>query len=294
MTEGVGLVLEGGGFRGIYTAGILDVFLRENIRFNYVIGVSAGAAYGVSYVSGQLERNLEVNRYVSDKRYCSWKNFIRTGNYFNWEFVYREIPLNLIPFDYGRFSGSGIRMRIAVTHCVTGKSMVFDLNGSSPDRFCDLLTATSSLPFISRVKMIDGQPYMDGGISDAIPVKQALEDGNKRIVVILTRPPGYKKKNSGSRLLMKGIYHRYPGMVNSFLERAERYNNTLREIDRLESTGRAFVIRPKKALSVDRIENNPAKLRKVYDFSATEMQGILPGLKQWLKQGNGKGDLHPK
>jgi predicted patatin/cPLA2 family phospholipase len=284
--ESVGLVLEGGGFRGIYTAGVLDVFQKENILFNYVIGVSAGAAYGVSYVSGQFRRNLAVNRNVSDKRYCSWQNFIRTGNYFNWEFVFKEIPLNLIPFDYSRFSDSGIRMRIVVTNCVTGKAEYFDMAGATSDRFRDLLTATSSLPFISRMKVIEGQSYMDGGISDAIPVNQALNDGSKRVVVVLTRQSGYRKKKSGSRILMECIYRKYPEMVKGFMERAERYNQTLEKLEGMEKAGSAFIIRPKKALAVARMDNNPDKLRKVYESAVAEMQELIPGLQQWLKQGN--------
>jgi predicted patatin/cPLA2 family phospholipase len=284
--ERVGLVLEGGGFRGIYTAGVLDVLLERNILFDYVIGVSAGAAYGVSYVSGQYKRNLAVNRYVSDKRYCSWQNYIRTGNYFNWDFVFKEIPLNLIPFDYGRFSGSGIRMRIVVTNCVTGKAEYYDMAGTSPDLFRDLLTATSSLPFISRMRCINGQYYMDGGISDAIPVNQAFRDGNRRIVAVLTRQRGYRKTKSGSYILMKLIYRKYPEMVKAFRERAERYNRTLEALEEMEHAGKAFIIRPGMELPVARMENNPDKLRKVYESALDEMQEIIPALQQWLKQGN--------
>jgi predicted patatin/cPLA2 family phospholipase len=284
--ERVGLVLEGGGFRGIYTAGVLDVFLKKDILFDYVIGVSAGAAYGVSYVSGQYRRNLAVNRYVADSRYCSWQNYIRTGNYFNWEFVFKEIPVNLIPFDYSRFSGSGTRMRIVVTNCVTGNAEYFDMDGNSPDRFRDLLTATSSLPFISRMRSINGQLYMDGGISDAIPVNKALMDGNKRIVAVLTRQPDYRKKKSGSHLLMKLFYRKYPEMVNAFRDRAERYNRALEELEKMENAGKAFIIRPKKALAVARMENNPDKLQKVYEAAVVEMQEVIPRLQQWLKQGN--------
>jgi len=282
MVENTGLVLEGGGFRGIYTAAVLDVFLKENIRFRYLMGVSAGAAYGVSYVSGQYERNLRVNNYVSDRRYCSISNFITTGNYFNWEFVFKEIPTKLVPFDYAGFSASGTRMRVAITNCVTGKAEYFDLDGASPDRFRDLLAATSSLPLVSRMQTFDGKLYMDGGIADAIPVNQALLEGNNRVVVILTRPPGYRKKPSSAGRFLKYFYPRYPEMVQTFKERADRYNRTLNLLEALENEGRAFIIRPSQAIGVSRLENKPDKLKTAYFEARMEAGKILPGLKEWL------------
>jgi predicted patatin/cPLA2 family phospholipase len=282
-TDGTGLVLEGGGFRGIYTAAVLDVFLREKLFFNYVIGVSAGAAYGVSYVSRQYERNLAVNRYVSDKRYCSWRHYLRNGSYFNWDFVYREIPDKLIPFSFETFMNSGTRMRVVVTNCISGSAEYPDMNNISTDRFRKLLMATSSLPFISRMIEMDGNYYMDGGIADAIPVQQAFRDHLKRVVVILTRPEGYRKKVSRASSLIRIVYRKYPNMVKSFLERTERYNRTLDELEQLEKEGRVFIIRPESALKVARIENDPEKLKNVYDEAVRQMVNVLPRLKEWLQ-----------
>jgi predicted patatin/cPLA2 family phospholipase len=280
--EETGLVLEGGGFRGIYTAAVLDVFLREKLFFNYVLGVSAGVAYGVSYVSGQYERNLAVNRYVGDKRYCGWHHYFRNGSYFNWDFVYREIPEKLIPFSYGTFMSSGIRMRVVVTNCVSGKAEYHDLNNTSNDRFRELLTATSSLPFISRIIEIDGNYYMDGGIADAIPVQQAFRDKMDRLVVILTRPEGYRKKESRATAILKLAYRKYPNMVKSFLQRTDRYNKTLDRLEQLEREGRVFIIRPQFTLKVARLENDPVKLKKVYDEAVLQMGNVIPRLKEWL------------
>jgi predicted patatin/cPLA2 family phospholipase len=263
---------------------VLDVFLREKLFFNYVIGVSAGAAYGVSYVSRQYQRNLAVNRYVGDKRYCGWQNYFRDSSYFNWDFVYREIPEKLIPFSFETFMGSGVRMRVAITNCITGKAEYPCLNNTSYERFRELLTATSSLPFISRMIHIDGNYYMDGGIADAIPVQQAFTDKMDRAIVILTRHEGYRKKESRASAILRIIYRKYPFMVKSFLGRADRYNKTLDQLGQMEREGKVFIIRPGSPLKVARMENDPEKLKKVYEEAVLQMEQILPSLKNWLGQ----------
>ncbi|MDP4184226.1 MAG: patatin family protein [Bacteroidota bacterium] len=289
----VGLVLEGGGFRGMYTAGVLDVFFKEKIFFDYIIGVSAGAAYGVSYVAGQYERNLKVNKYVSDKRYFSFGNFVKMGSFFNWDFIYKEIPTKLIPFDYESFSKSPTRMRVGVTNCTTGTAEYKDLDASSPESFRDLLTATSSLPFISKMCKIDDQYYMDGGIADSIPVKQAIKDGKKRLVVVLTRDSEYRKEQMKFGTLLKLAYRKYPNMTQALLDRADTYNRTLEELAVLEKEGRAFVIRPSEPIAVARLENNPDNLERVYHSSIQEMEEVIPKLKDWLNQDNQECILLP-
>lgn len=279
-----GLVLEGGGFRGIFTAGILDLFLKEDIHFPYLIGVSAGAAYGVSYVSGQVERNLAVNKVVSDKRYCSFSNYLKTGSYFDWDFVYRQVPLRIVPFDYEAFATSGKNFRVGLTNCDTGNSEYFNIEGSSPERFRDLLAATSALPLVSGMQLFEGRLYMDGGISDAIPVNRALEEGNSRLVVILTRPRGYRKKPSVLEKLIICRYRRYPNLVKTMRERVDRYNRATDTVDRLEAEGRAFVIRPEFPISVSRMENNTGKLDLAYWQAMEEGRGMIPALKKWLNR----------
>lgn len=278
----VGLVLEGGGFRGIYTAAVLDVFLKENLLFKYVIGVSAGAAYGVSYISRQPERNLKVNTMVSDKRYCGFRNLIKTGNYFNWDFIYKEIPTQIIPFDYEGFSNSTSRMRVVLTNCATGNAEYKDLNTVSHDRFRDLLTATTSLPYISRIKKLDDQHYLDGGIADSIPVNQAFIDGNKRLIVVLTRDPAYRKKKSIDHLLLRLIYRKYPNMVRKFENRADAYNLTIEMLNALEKAGKVFIIRPPEPIPVSRMENDPELLKRVYNSTIREMNDTIPALRKWL------------
>ncbi len=283
--QDVGLVLEGGGFRGIYTAAVLDVFFTEKLFFDYAIAVSAGAAYGVSYVSRQYGRNLDVNPFVADKRYCSINNLIRKGTYFDFDFMYRYIPTTIIPFDYEGFRHSSTRMKVVVTNCATGAAEYKDLEATSPEHFRDLLAATSSLPFITKMQRIGSQHYLDGGIADSIPFKKAFADGKKRAIVVLTRHAGYRKEPVKGEMLFRLAYRNYPNMVKAIVNRAVNYNKSLDELEQLEREGRIFVIRPDKPIAVARLENNPDNLSRAYDMATKEMEIIMPKLKRWLERG---------
>ena len=281
-----GLVLEGGGFRGIFTAGILDAFLENNLHFPYLIAVSAGAAYGVSYVSRQAGRNLAVNRVVGDRRYCSFGHFIKTGNYFNWDFVYREVPMHVVPFDYQAFETSGTVFRVGLTDCETGEAEFYNLEGHSPERFRDLLAATSALPLISKMQRYNGRLYMDGGIADAVPVTRALAEGNERLVVILTRPAGYRKKASLTERSFPMIYRNFPRLAAVFRERVDRYNRSLDHLEQLEAEGRIFVIRPPQPVLVSRMENNPEKLDVAFKLALDHGRKLIPALRNWISVDN--------
>ena len=281
--KATGLVLEGGGFRGMYTAGILDAFLEKEILFDYLIGVSAGAAHGISYVSGQYQRNLVGNHLIAHKQYCGLPHLIKNGDYFNWEFVYKTIPQELNPFDYDGFNSSSTQMKGVLTDCSTGMAKYIDFKNSTPDQLCDLLSATSALPFISRILNIDNQQYLDGGIADSIPFKQAFSDGNKRVVVVLTRPDGYQKQQVKYPAFVKLYYRRYPKLVDAILQRADQYNEDLRTLKQLEASGIAFVIRPEKTLPIDRLERKPEVLENIYHTAYDQMKDLTPKLEQWLK-----------
>ncbi len=278
----VALVLEGGGFRGIFTAAVLDAFQEAGLLFEYLIGVSAGAAYSVSYVSRQYRRNLAVNRYVNDKRYCSFGNLLRKGNYFNWEFVYHLIPTQFVPFDYKAFHQSESRLKVVVTNINTGEPEYIELRTDQPKVFCDWLTATSALPLISKPKSINGKLYMDGGLCDSIPFRQALADGNSRAVVVLTRPQGYRKKPLRNAWIIKLAYRKYPQLVERIKERSNYYNQTLELLEKLEQEGKVFIIRPNGGIEVSRLENDPSRLQVFYDSTIQQMADELPRLKQWL------------
>lgn len=280
------LVLEGGGFRGMYTAGILDRFLELNMHFGYAVGVSAGAAYAVSYASRQHGRNLEVNRkFTADPRYFSFKNYLRKRTFFDWDFVYKEVPQKHVLFNYDAFNLSTTRLHIGITNCVTGQAEFREGNGLSPDEFQALLSASSALPFLSQKILIDGQYYMDGGISESIPIDQAFSNGYNRVVVILTRKAGYRKKTSSLTKLVKATYKSYPKLVEALATRADRYNAMLDRLDKLEKEGKVFVFRPQAPITVSRTENNPEKLEALYHTAQKEFDQILPKFKVWLDNG---------
>jgi predicted patatin/cPLA2 family phospholipase len=288
----IGLVLEGGGLRGIYTAGVLDTFLKHQLIFSYVIGVSAGTAYGASYVSKQIGRNREVNlRFTSDPRYLSFYNLLKTGNIFDSNFVYHEIPSKLIPFDFDAFYQSGIRFQIGVTDCATGKIEFRDGNKLSPGELMDTLAASSSLPFVSKMATLQKKRYLDGGIADSIPIYQAFTDGNARAVVVLTRNKGYRKKPVRYQWVVKIFYRRYPNLVNAILCRPSIYNQTLDELEKMQEEGKIFIIRPQQTITVSRIEKNTQKLMDLYETACIETEQILPALKNWLESPIGNAGI---
>jgi predicted patatin/cPLA2 family phospholipase len=282
LPNDIGLVLEGGGFRGMYTAGVLDAFLQQELYFKYVIGVSAGADYGASYVSRQFGRNLAVNEYVSDPNYCSWFHLLSKGEYFNDHFVYHYLPEHLVPFDFEAFTKSGVTMKVGLTDCNTGKADFKTLDATDKERFATLLSATSSLPVIARPKRIDNEFYMDGGISDSIPVQQAFNDGHKRLVVILTRDVAYRKDQVKFLPFWKRHYRYYPRLAEAIINRAAQYNQTLDMIAKLEKEGSIYVIRPNEMLPVSRMENKPKRLEKVYYMGLEQMNKDVDRLKEWI------------
>lgn len=284
LTKNTGVILEGGGFRAIFVAGVLEAFLQHHLSFPYMIGVSAGTAYGVSYVTGQQERNRQINRYINDPRYCGIRHLMKNGNYFNWDFIYKQIPQKLESLEYERLPSSPTRFYTVVTNCVTARPEYFNLNESSPDRLCDFLTATSSLPFISKMKIIDGKPYLDGGLADAIPIHHALQQGYEKLVVILTRPKGYRKEDSSLNTLFGIRYRQYPSLVKLMRERASLYNQRIEEIEKLEKEGKAYIIRPTETIPIKRLENNPEISNTVFTDTVRKMESTIPELVKWLRQ----------
>lgn len=261
-----GLVLEGGGMRGLYTAGVLDFFLEKDMIFSYVIGVSAGACNATSYISRQKGRNKIVNTaFVDDWRYMSFKSLIKHGSLFGMDFIFDDIPNRIVPFDYETFYQSPVNFKIGVTDCITGKPLYF--SKEDLDTKLTVLRASSSLPFVSPIVQFKGYHLLDGGISDPIPVRQAMKDGYQRNVIVLTRNRGYQKEPVSSllRLLLETKYRKYPGLIQAMLNRHQIYNETLHYIDQLEQNRQSVVIRPLKKLDVGRFEKNAEKLNALYD-----------------------------
>nr|WP_321452431.1 patatin family protein [uncultured Carboxylicivirga sp.] len=277
------LVLEGGGFRGMFTSGLLDAFLKNDIFFSYCIGVSAGAAYGISYMSHQYERNRQVNlQYTADPRYMSWRNLIKKGNLFDWDFVYDEIPNQHILLDYDAILKSDDVFKIGITDVITGNAEFVQANKVNKKELIQACIASSSLPFVSQLAEFKEHLYMDGGISDSIPVRQALNDGNDRVVVVLTRNKEYRKKEVKIKSFVKWYYRKYPQLAEAILSRYKHYNATLDLIDQLEEDGRAYVIRPNEHMEVSRIENNPEKLDQLYLQGLNQGNDLIGDLQNFL------------
>jgi predicted patatin/cPLA2 family phospholipase len=261
--QGIGLVLEGGGMRGVYTCGVLEFFLEKELFFNYIIGVSAGACNAVSYISGQKGRNEKVNiDFVKDSRYMSLRNFMLEKSFFGMNFIFGEIPKKLNPFDHQAFQNSPCNFLIGVTDCTSGKPVYLDKEAIDED-FTGL-RATASLPMLSPILTYKGMELLDGGIADPIPIRKSIEDGNNKNIIILTRNIGYRKVPSKFNGLIKLKYKNYPKLVKAMNDRYKNYNETLNFIDELERTGKAIVIRPSKELRVGRIERNTEKLQLLF------------------------------
>jgi predicted patatin/cPLA2 family phospholipase len=287
MTSGIGLVLEGGGMRTTYTAGVLDAFLDEGVDISYVVGVSAGANAGSDYVAGQRERNHHVFvELVADPRYAGWRNVLCERSWFGMRFLFETLPDQLAPFDYASFHASRRRLVVGVTDCVTGEPLYFCQHDHDPRWFVQVVQrASSSLPVLSPPVVIAGRRCLDGGVSDSIPIERSLDDGNRRNVVVLTRNAGYRKPvqrlGVGARLLLA----RYPAVLSALRTRHARYNAALDLIDELEQDGSAFVLRPVRPLVVSRMERDVAKLEALYRQGHGETLARIPALREWLAAG---------
>ena len=278
--EKIGIVLEGGGMRGIYTVGVLDHFLEQNMFPDYVVGVSAGACHGVSYISKQHGRSYRINTgYLKDKRYASIWNYMKTKSIFGMDFLFDEIPHRLDPFDYDAFLSSPVELAVGVTDVHTGKPVYFykeEFNRNS-----DVLRASSSIPVFSPIVEYKGGKYLDGGTADPIPVKKAIEDGCTKLIVILTRDRNYVKTPEKFRMIYRKTFKEYPEMIRLLDERHEIYNQALACINGLEKEGKAVVIAPSSPLTIGRFEKNLPKLEQVYQLGrrdAEQSSALLSGL----------------
>lgn len=278
----IGLVLEGGGMRGLYTAGILDAMIDKNFQVNGIIGVSAGALFGVSYASKQRGRSLRYNlKYAKDPRYMGFRSLLTTGNFVNKNFAYYELPLKLDVFDEEAFSKSKIDFYATVTNVQTGLPEYLKIINATIQ--IEELRASSSLPFCSKIVKINDKLYLDGGISDAIPVEKCLEMGYDKVIVVTTRPITYRKTKT-NQLLPKILYHKYPKFIEAINTRYQRYNNTLDKIKELEKQGKIFVIRPSKLIEISRLEKDSVKMQSIYNLGLQDFNDNYIALQKYLKK----------
>lgn len=257
------LILEGGTLRPIFSAGVMDALLDNNITFPYCIGVSAGITNGVSYISKQKGRNLEVvTKYRNDNRYLSYRNFLRCKSIFGLDFVFDEIPNNLIPFDMDTYRKYPGKVLVGATNAHTGKTEY--LNGKDLDDKATMLRATCAIPLLFPVIKINGKEYYDGGLCDPIPIKKAIADGNTKHLIVLTQPKGYKKELSKKNILVaKLLNKKYPNLKTPLLNRHNHYNETVKFCEQLENEGKVLILRPE--YNLDSFEKDINKLKSSYD-----------------------------
>ena len=259
-----GLVLEGGGMRGIFTVGVLDCFMDHGVRFPYTVGVSAGASNGISYISGQSGRsrfsNIDLLKHYN---YIGWRHFLRGRGYIDLDYIFYVYPERYYPFDYDAFFKAPERFEMVVSNCLTGQAEYLE-EKRDRDRLLAVCKASCTLPVLCPITYVDGVPMVDGGVCDAIPVRHALEQGCDRLVLVLTRNKGYRKADKDF-YLPGFIYHQYPALREQLRTRYRRYNETLDFIEQLEREGKAIVIRPEKPLRVGRTGHDPQALADLYD-----------------------------
>lgn len=264
ISDGIGLVLEGGGMRGVFTCGVLDYFMDRAIDFPYAIGVSAGACNGLSFVSKQRGRakfsNIDL---LAKYKYIGFKHYLKKRNIMDFDLLFHEFPDNIIPYDYDQYFQSSTRFEIVTSNCLTGKAEYYE-EKSNKDRVIDIAKASSSLPIVCPITYVDDIPMLDGGICDSIPVVRAIEQGYKKNVIVLTRNKGYRKEKKDIKV-PSFIYRKYPAMREALSMRNSLYNAQLDLVDKLEEEGSVFVIRPQKPILVDRIEKDINKLTALYE-----------------------------
>ena len=277
------LVLEGGAKRGIYTAGVLDVFLEHNIFTDAVVGVSAGAIHGCSYVAKQHGRSIRYNiNYNDDYRFMSFKSFLKTGNVVDTDFAYHELPEKLDPFDHKTFENSKIKFYVTCTNVETGKAEHIHC----PDlrqHYINYLRASASLPILSQIVELDNKCYLDGGVSDSVPLKAAFDLGYTKNIVVLTRQDGYIKKPFSMLWLAKFLYRKFPNFINTIKNRHEEYNQTMKYIKDMEENKRLLVIRPSKVIKIKRMERNIDIVKQMYELGRQDALNALEQVKEFLK-----------
>ncbi len=278
-----GIVLEGGGKRGIYVAGVLDVLLEHNIMSDGLIGTSAGAVNGCSYVSQQYERNIRYNiRFAKEKKYMSIYSLITTGNVVGTKFAYDLLPNVLEKFDYDSFEKSPVDFYATCSNLETGKAE-YILCKTLRGKYMDYLRASASLPYVSQIVEVDGKKLLDGGVCDSIPLKAFQNMGYTKNLVVLTRPKGYMKKPENN-LMAEVFYGKYPKFVSAMKNRFAFYNRTVRYVEQQEKEGNIFLLRPSKSIEVGRMEKDAEKIKALYQLGKDDANRHLQEIALFLSR----------
>ncbi|MBE5958641.1 MAG: patatin family protein [Lachnospiraceae bacterium] len=284
MKKKVGLVLEGGGMRGMYTAGVLDAMLENNIMVDGIVGVSAGSIFGCNYKSRQIGRAIRYNlKYVNDKRYMSLKSLILTGNYFVEDFCYHELPEKLDPFDAKTFKSTPEKFYSVSMDINSGEAVYHELkNGDADD--LEWMRASGSLPLVATIVKKDGREMLDGGMVDSIPIKWMQSQGYEKNIVVLTQPEDYVKEKSGIIPLIKLKYRKYPALIDGISNRHIMYNDTIEYIKSEKKKNNVLVIQPDTSLGVGRTEKNTDKLQAAYDRGRSDTVRMLDEIRKYMEE----------
>jgi predicted patatin/cPLA2 family phospholipase len=276
------LVLEGGGLRGAFTGGVLEYLLENNLNFERVVGVSAGACLGASYVSRQKGRNRRVNvELPSDRRYMGIRHLITTGSYFNMKFIFEEIPDRLVPFDEVTYFANPTEFDIVITSLKTGNPIYLSKKDQAEIGVGKSLVASSSIPLLSKPVDIQGELFLDGGVGDPIPVKYAMGKSQKAVVV-LTRPRGYRKEALRNKGIFKFAFRKYPEFLKAILRRNEEYNKTLDFCDQMEKEGKLFILAPSPEFQIGRTEKSYEKRLGLYNHGYSTVKLFIEPLRDFL------------
>ncbi len=277
-----GLILEGGAMRAIYTAGVLDVFMEQDLWFDGLLGVSAGAIHGSVYLGNQPGRTIRYyKKYCRHPKFMSFWSLLTTGSLVGEQFCYHDLPDHLDPFDYETFAKSKTAYYAVCTDLESGKAVYQRCTDLKKEM--DYMLASASMPMVSRIVKVGGKKLLDGGVADSIPLQAAKDLGYGRRVVVLTRSKGYRKKPM-SLTLAKLLYRKYPAFLETMANRHTAYNATVEEIERLEEAGEIFVIRPSEDLRIGRMEKDPKRLEAQYNLGRKDAEARLAALKEWLNE----------
>ena len=277
-----GLILEGGAMRGLFTAGVIDVMMENEVEFDGAVGVSAGAAFGCNYKTKQIGRVIRYNtKFCKDKRYGGFRCFLRTGDLYSADFAYGEVPLKHDPFDFEAFHANPMEFYVVCTDIEKGEAVYHRYEGWEDHGF-DWIRASASMPLVSRNVEIDGMKLLDGGMADSIPLKYFESIGYDRNVVILTQPEGYIKEKNSALPLIRMKYRKYPKLVELMTHRHEVYNQQVAYTEEKEKQGEVLVIRPKESLSISRTEKDPEVMRAVYKLGRAAAEERISEIKCFL------------
>ncbi len=278
----IGLLLEGGAMRGMYTVGVLDTFMKNDVKIDGILGVSAGALFGINYKSKQIGRAFRYNtKYIKNKNYMGAYSFFTTGDVMNKDFCFNKIVNELDPIDYKTYLNSKVDFYATVTNMETGKAEYIKLNDLKDKNNLEILRASGSMPFLSRPVIVNNKKYLDGGIADSIPIDKIMQMDYDKIIVVLTRPADYRKKKS-NQVFPKIYYRKYPNFVKTINNRYKKYNEELDKISELEKQKKIFVLRPSKLLHIKRVEKDTKKLKEMYDLGVNDTLQSLDRLNKYI------------